>query len=143
MKNIVIKNGLLLTASLIGYFLIMKLFGFHYHTELRIFNAVLVIYFVHKSISEYYHNINDNDYISAFFTGIITNAIAVIIFSVLAPFYLMYDPEFLNILGSDGLWGNQLNINRIIMILLMEGIPSGMIVSFVIMQYYKTKPVIS
>lgn len=143
MKNIAIKNGLLLTSSLIGYFLIMKLLGLHYHTEFRIFNAVLVVYFIHKSIKQYYSTSNNNDYITALLTGIITNSIAVIIFSLLAPLYLMFDPEFLTILGNDGLWGNQLNINRVIMILLMEGLPSGLIVSFVIMQYYKTKPVVT
>jgi len=143
MKKIIIKNGLLLTASLIGYFLIMKLFGLHYKTELRIFNAILVIYFIHKSIKDYYTQVSEPDYIGGLLTGSLTNAIAVSVFGLLAPIYLYVDPEFLGYLNNDGLWGSQLNVNKVIMILFMEGIPSGLIVSFVTMQYYKSKTVIT
>lgn len=143
MKSIIIKNGLLLTSSLIIYFAIMKLVGLHYHFELRIFNAVLVIYFIQRAIGQYYQNTKETDYINGFFTGILTNAFAVIIFTILAPLYFYFEPEFLTILTSDGMWGHQLNDNRIMMILMMEGIPSGMIISFITMQYYKSKTVVT
>ena len=139
-----IKYGLLIAATLIAYFLIIRLLGLHDSHWLRILNGVIVAYGIHAVIKKKKAQEGDAfEYFSGFGTGILTGVIATFVFVVFMGVYLFHiEPLFAerllkHIAGSIG--GPEL----LLLILGIEGVSSSVILSLTFMQKFKVTRSIS
>lgn len=94
MKNISlpIRFGIAISGSLIAYFLILSLLGWHTNPFFSLFNGVITGFGIYEALK--YHKLErgkDFSYSEAFTIGIITGFVATLIFTA---FFLLYATEF-------------------------------------------------
>lgn len=133
-----VKYGLLIAATLIAYFLIIRLIGLHDNHWLRVVNGVIVAYGIYAVIKKKKSLEGDNfEYFSGFGVGILTGVIATLTFVAFMGVYLFHiEPTFAerllsHIAGSFG--GPEI----LLLILGIEGVSSSVILSLTFMQKFK------
>ena len=142
-NTLYVKYGLFIGATLIAYFLLIRLVGLHDNHWLRIVNGVIVAYGIYavikkkKSIEK-----DDFGYFSGFATGILTGVIATFVFVLFMGIYLFHiEPPFAELLMSyiAGAGGPEI----LLLILVIEGVSSSVILSLTFMQRFKVSRNIS
>lgn len=127
--------------ALILYFLIMKLLGLETNFYLRIFNFFIMtggIYFLlRNSIRRSDESIG---YLDGLRMGLQFTIISVLIFIAFLGLYLkFFDRSFLNVMQDSGLWASEnVTISQASIGVFIEGIASGLIITFAWMQYFKS-----
>lgn len=137
-KKIIIKNALLITILIGGFFLLSKLLGLAGNGFLRFFNLVFVLIGIHQAIKT---NIYTNK-VTAFTTnlgvGIQTSALAVALSIIGVVVYLeVINPDFMQVIQNSFLIAGDLSLPEIVLTLVIEGFASSVIGSFIVMQFYK------
>jgi len=134
--------GLKIAAGLIGYFVLMRVIGLHHHVELRLLNlGILVagIYFALKKFKETHgQHIN---YFRALITGVSTSAIASILFALFLFIYMKVDEAMMQSIVENEPMGHYLNAYMSAFIVALEGVFSGLLVTFVLINYVTTDDV--
>jgi len=132
-----VKYGLLIGATLIAYFLLIRLVGLHDNHWLRILNGVIVAYGIYAVIKKKKSIEQDNfEYFSGFGAGILTGVIATFVFVIFMGVYLFHiDPSFADMLMEylAGAGGPEI----LLLILAIEGVSSSVILSLTFMQKFK------
>ncbi|MEQ8471211.1 MAG: DUF4199 domain-containing protein [Marinoscillum sp.] len=133
-----IKFGLITTALLVLYFLAMKAFGLVHNVNLRFFNGIIMSVGVYWAISGYKkQNPNKFSYLEGIGLGVITSLVVALLFSAFISLYIFAFPDFLTkikIYEPQGIYLNQL---AIAVILFIEALASGCMISFISMQWLK------
>ena len=137
--SVALKYGLIITGSIIAYFLILRLFNLHTNIWFRIANGLFMaagIYFAIKSYKEKYNA--EFTYVDGFKTGLLTGFIATACFTLFMAIYLFHlDKEFAyNIVKkwfNNGDQGSAL----LILIIIMEGLSSTAVLTLTFMQIFK------
>ncbi len=144
-ERIGLRYGVLMTLALVGYFLLMKAFGLAEIVELRAFNLVILASFVLISIDRYKRlKGNHMPYLRGIGVGLLTSVIGVFLFSILLLVYItILDPSFMEAIKQNEPFGIHLTPLLVTVAILIEGIASGFIASFAIMQYYKVSHFVS
>ncbi|WP_242919432.1 DUF4199 domain-containing protein [Pontibacter liquoris] len=142
MEKIGIKYGLLTTAGLIVYFLIMDLLGLTHYTALHFLNGIILTIGVVMAIRGYKQSVNGQiSYFKGLGAGIITSAVATLLFAVFMVLYVKIGSgKLLKELSSQPYLGEGLAATPgfvIFMVLMMEGVISGVMISFIAMQFFK------
>ncbi|MBD1395981.1 DUF4199 domain-containing protein [Pontibacter sp. JH31] len=144
MEKVGLKYGLFTAFGLIGYFLLMKLIGLEQIIELRFLNGLIMAIGVTLAIRAY--KISKNGEIGYFHglgTGIITAVLATVIFAVFMVVYIKaFDDSLLDVLAGEQFFGENMAITPgvvIFMVLMVEGVISGFMVSFIAMQWFKRR----
>lgn len=139
LERTALKYGLITTAGLIAYFLLMKLAGLVQIVELRMLNLFILIAGVGFAIREYKRSGEDEmDYLQGFGIGMLTTAVSVITFALFIFIYLNFlDPAFMETIRQEEAFGQYLNPYIAAVAIFFEGMGSGLILSFIIMQYMK------
>lgn len=137
-NNLVIRNAIFISAGIILYFFIMKISGLEGNSELRFLNFVFVFWGINNAIkSNIIHN-GETLYVRNLAVGIGTSALAVGITVVGLIIYVSFiDPEFLEVIKESFIWTGNITLPLFVFALLIEGIASSVISSFILMQYYK------
>jgi len=143
MKATTVKAGIFTALGLILYFSIMRLFNLHLVLGLHYFNAV-ILFFGLRYVLKHLKNIKGEiKYLEGLKSGLLVTIIALVIFNGFMIIYeTLIDPAFLTYLqeritfggGTISKTGTVVNIAGIISI---EGMASGFIMTFALMQYYK------
>jgi len=137
-EKVAAKYGLLTFAGLSIYFLLMKFAGLFQITELRALNGVIMITGLWKALNYYKNNsISKLLYLEGLGLGTMTAMIAVIPFAAFIIIYLVIDTEFMAMLKVQEDFGQYLNPYILGSLIAFEGIFSGAIISFGMMQYLK------
>ncbi len=137
-----IPYALFTGAALIAYFLIMKLFGLETNFYLRIFNFVIMtggIYFLYRNT--FHRGENEHvGYLQGLMLGAKLTTIAVVLFMVFLGIYIKFiDPGFMTVLDDTGIWSvDNVSLTQTMLGILIEGLASGYIISFVLMQFFKS-----
>lgn len=137
--SVAVKYGLFVAASLIAYFLILRLFGLHDAPWLRMANGIFMAVGIYFAIKYYkYKSQNDFTYVDGFKTGLLTGFIATGVFLIFMAVYIFHlDPDFAtDVLAKWFDYGNQ-NGGLLIIIILIEGLASTAILSLTCMQIFK------
>jgi len=129
-------------GALIAYFFLMKIFGLERNFYLRIFNFFIMgagIFFLYRN-SLVKDNNEHSGYLQSLMSGALLTIISVAVFIVFLGLYIRFlDPQFLEVLGSSGLWPvSGVSISQVVIGILIEGISSGFMLSFILMQYFKS-----
>lgn len=139
--SIGLKIGLLTCMALVAYFLLMKLFNLHMVLELRLFNFVILTGGICLGIYKLKHELREGEYyLQGLAQGFLIAVVAVTCFASFFVLYLLFfDHELLeHIRNAFSPNLTYINIMSVFIALIMEGFASGAIISFCVMQYFKT-----
>ena len=137
-KKIITQNAFRIYAGIALFFLIMKVFGLEKIMALRMFNFVIVIWGINSAIKMNIFKNHDTNYLPNIFIGIATSLIAVFASAVSLFVYAKFiSPNFVHVLESSLLWGDNLSVSLITIVIFFEGTASSVISSFIVMQYWK------
>jgi hypothetical protein len=132
--------GLRIAAGLIGFFVLMFLLGFGHVIELRLLNLFILaggIYFALKKFKETHGT--SIHYFRALATGVATGAIGSFIFGVFLFVFLRIDTGFMEWIVANEPMGRFMNPYIASFIVVLEGVFSGLLVTFVLINYISTE----
>ncbi|UKM65861.1 DUF4199 domain-containing protein [Flavobacteriaceae bacterium GSB9] len=141
MKNISLplRFGLVTSAVLIAYFLVLALVGKHTNPTFSFFNAIITGLGIYEAVKlKKMENINSFSYGEGFKTGIITGAVATILFTVFFLFYATevntgFLPELLQTVNG----GFNADIGMVSFVVAVMGFATTVVASLTVMQVFK------
>ena len=144
MEKIGIKYGLLTAAGLLAYFLIMSLIGLVHIIELRFLNAIIMAIGVSMAIRAYKIKMRGNiGYFSGLGVGTLTAIIGTTLFAALILLYIkLAGHSLVEVLSAERYFGDRVQSTPglvVFSVLMLEGVISGVMISFIAMQYFKQK----
>lgn len=134
--------GLRIAASLILFFLVMRLLGFGHHAELRLLNLVILTVGIYLALKKFKQTHSDQlNYFRGLITGVATGGIASLIFGVFLFIYMKLDTDLMQSIIDNEPMGRYLNPYIASFIVVLEGFFSGLLVSFIILNWVTTDEV--
>ena len=80
----------------------------------------------------------DATYFSTLISGISMTVVSVLTFLVFLAVYIkFFDPSFIEVMEESQIWGNQLSVVQASVAIFIEGMASGLIITFVWLQFFK------
>jgi hypothetical protein len=131
--------GLRIAVALIIYFMVMKVSGLSHHVELRLLNLVILITGVYFALKRFKQTHEDRlNYFRALITGVAAAAIGSIIFSVFLFLYMQFDADLMRSVIENEPMGRYLNPYIAAFVVALEGVFSGLLVTFILINYVHT-----
>ena len=132
------KWGLLTAAGLTVFLFLMKAIGLLHVVELRALNVFILVGGVVAAIKIFKRKKPESfNYFSGMVLGIHTAAIGSIVFAVFVFFYVSFlDPSLMTSIVENEPMGRFLNPYMVSFIIALEGVFSGLLVTFIAMNYY-------
>lgn len=133
---------MLTAAGLILYFFLMKLLGLIHITELRFLNGVIMAIGIILALKSYKAATGgDIRYFKGLGTGVITAVTGTVIFAAFMVAYIsIAGDEMIEMLTAERYFGERVEATPgivIFAVLMLEGLISGFLISFIAMQYFK------
>ncbi|AHJ97663.1 DUF4199 domain-containing protein [Hymenobacter swuensis] len=135
-----VRYGLFTAGGMVLYFLIASLFGLSERIELSFLNGVILAVGICLAIAQYKRFRHGRmPYLHGFATGIITAIVASVVFSL---FFILYagvlNRHIMDGIRAQDLFGFDLSVTIAFLAIILQGAMSGMIISLIAMQYYKS-----
>ena len=131
--------GTLVTIALILYFFIVYAIGFIYVTELRAFNLLIQVAGIYLAVKQYRRtHAGHMDYLRAMSIGVGTSFIASSTFVLFLFFYLKIDTNLMYVIQANAPLGEYLDPYIASFSVWLEGIFSGFLATFIIVNYIRT-----
>ena len=142
-EKIVFINAAKIFVGIVLFFFFMKLLGLDHLTELRLLNFIFVFWGVNSAIKKNFLENQNSAYLQNLFIGFFTSFAAVIMTSISLAVYLFYiEPSFIEVLENSTIWGDSLTPPLMSFAIMIEGVASSMICTFIVMQYWKNKKIL-
>jgi uncharacterized protein DUF4199 len=143
-ESIAIRYGVITFLGLVAYFMIMKWAGLFEIHELRGLNFFILLAGIGYALKFYKDNCNDEfSYFQGLSLGMLTTLTAVIPFGIFIFFYLVFDVSFMQGLINNEPFGRYFNPFILSFLVAFEGIFSGGLMSFALMQYMRKSHMIA
>lgn len=137
-RKIIIKYAILTTLIIGGFFLLSKLLGLQENPYLRFLNLFFVLFGIRQAIRVNIEQNKETDYLSNLGLGLQTSALAVLLSIAGVMVYVEFiDRQFIEAMNNSFLIAGDLDKAEIFITLLIEGMASSFIGSFMVMQFYK------
>jgi hypothetical protein len=134
--------GVRIAASLILFFLIMKFIGLGHHAELRLLNLVILTVGTYLALRKFKQTHSDHlNYFRGLTTGVATGAVASLIFGAFLFIYMKLDASLMQSIIENEPMGRYLNAYMAAFIVVLEGFFSGLLVTFVLLNWVTTDEV--
>ena len=131
--------GLRIAAALIIYFVVMHLTGLSHHVELRLLNLVILITGVYFALKKFKNTHGAHlNYFRALATGVSTAALGSLIFAIFLFIYMKLDTSLMESIVQNEPMGRYLNPYIAAFIVALEGLFSGLLVTFILINYVTT-----
>ena len=132
--------GLKIAGGLIAYFLLMYAIGWIHVVELRLLNVFILVGGVFMALKKFKNTHEDHlNYFRALVTGVATAAVASLVFAAfLFVFMKFIDPSLMTYIEEHEPMGRFLNPYIASFIVALEGVFSGLLVTFVLINYINT-----
>lgn len=132
--------GLRVGIGLIVFFLLMKFTGLLQHPELRVLNLFILVAGVYYALKKFKNTHEDHlNYFRALVTGVATSAVGAITFTAFLFVYLSFlDKDMMQYLIDNEPMGRFLNPYMASFIVALEGVFSGLLVTFILINYIET-----
>lgn len=140
-KRIPQSYGLRIALILIVYFLVMKFSGLSHHVELRLLNLFILTGGVYYALRRLKRNEKHLNYFKALVTGVATGAIGTLVFAIFLFFYMQFDTELMQSIKENEPMGRYLNPYMAAFIVALEGVFSGLLVTFILINVVETDEV--
>ncbi|MDO8999254.1 MAG: DUF4199 domain-containing protein [Bacteroidota bacterium] len=143
-NSISIKTGIYCGLGLVFYFIVMRLLNLHQVIELHYFNIVVLFFGLRYAIKHIISKNGEIRYFEGLKSGVIVTLISIFMFNLFMILYeTIIDPSFLSFLSENIVSGHLFSTQQIIIsvfgILTIEGLSSGFILTFMLMQFYKAE----
>lgn len=136
--KVAVKYGVLAAAGLILYFVLMNLLGLLYIIELRFLNFIFLATMIIAGIAHLQKKgLQGVPYFDGLSLGMGISLVATVIFTLFVYLFLSINPEFMSVLIENAPFGDYLNKYMCSMVVIFEGLASGVIVTYTAMQYFK------
>jgi hypothetical protein len=120
----------------------MRLIGFGHHAELRLFNLVILTIGIFLALKKFKQTHSDHlNYFRGLIMGVATGGIASLIFGVFLFIYMKLDTGLMQSIIENEPMGRYLNAYMAAFIVVLEGFFSGLLVTFVILNWVTTDEV--
>ncbi|MCE3296864.1 MAG: hypothetical protein K0R65_2578 [Crocinitomicaceae bacterium] len=139
MRQNTLRYAIYSVLAIAAFFLLMKLVGMENVAGLRVFNLVIVVYFMNRLARKNLMDDPDLNYVEGLGSLMMANVLTVVA-SVIGfiAYVRLFDPDFLNNHKAALFWlNNDTSLWRTVVSLFMEGMAGAIIVSFTLMQYWK------
>lgn len=138
-KRIPENYGIRIAVGVIAFFLFMKLVGLFHIVELRVLNVFILVAGIYLALKKFKATHEGHiHYFRALVVGVATGAIASFIFAIFLFVYVTVDSSFMVWLQENEPMGRFLNPYIVSFIVALEGIFSGLLVTFVLINYLQT-----
>ncbi len=137
-ENIGIRWGIITFILLSAYFFLMKIFGLVHVVELRFLNSFIMFFGCYKSIKTTKQNLKNFGYFKGIGVGSLNALVSSALFTIFGIVYItLIEPGFIAELKTNEPLGLYLDGFLAVIQILIEGVISGFIFSFIIMQWMK------
>jgi hypothetical protein len=134
--------GLRIAAGLIGFFLVMKLVGLSHHVELRLLNLFILTGGVYVALKKFKQTHEDRlNYFRGLITGVATSAVGSLVFDLFLFLYMQLDSDMMQFIIDNEPMGRYMNPYIASFIVALEGVFSGLLVTFILINYVSTDEV--
>jgi hypothetical protein len=134
--------GLKIGAGLIVFFLLMKIVGLAHIYELRFLNVIIQVAGIYYALKKFRETHGQHiNYFRALVTGVATGAIASLIFAIFIFTYLMLDQNMMQDIMVKEPMGQYLNPYITAFMVALEGVFSGLLFTFILINYLPTDEV--
>jgi hypothetical protein len=141
-KQIPLNYGLKIAGGLVAYFVLMILIDKGHHVELRLLNLVIMATGIFFGLKKFKETHEDHiNYFRALVTGVAIGAVGSGLFGILLFTYLSIDPGFMDTMKENEQMGLHLNPYIASFIVVLEGVFSGLLVTFVLINWVTTDDV--
>lgn len=141
-KRIPESYGIRIAAGLIVYFVVMHLAGLSHHVELRLLNLLILVAGVYVALKKFREAHNAHlHYFRALAIGVGTATIGSCLFALFLFLYMLFDQSFMEWLIANEPMGRFLNPFMAAFIVALEGVFSGLLVTFVLLNWVTTDEV--
>jgi hypothetical protein len=134
--------GLKIAAGLIAYFLLMKFIDLGHHVELRLLNLFILTAGIFFGLKKFKETHEDHlNYFRALITGVAMGAIGSIIFALFLFIWMKVDTDMMQAVIENEPMGRYLNAYMASFVVALEGAFSGLLVTFVLINWVTTDDV--
>lgn len=134
--------GIRIALGLMLYFLSMKVIGLAHIVELRLLNLIILVAGIFWALKKFKQTHQDHlNYFRALITGVATGGVASFVFAFFLFLYLKLDGSMMQSIVDHEPMGRYLNPYMVSFIVLLEGVFSGLLVTFVLINYLDTDDV--
>jgi hypothetical protein len=141
-NKIALNYGLKIAGGLTAYFFLMVFIGKGHHVELRLLNLFILAAGIFFGLKKFKDTHEDHlNYFRALVTGVSIGAIGSMIFGLLLFTYLSLNPGFMEVMKQEEQMGLHLNPYIACFIVVLEGVFSGLLVTFVLINWVTTDDV--
>jgi hypothetical protein len=134
--------GLRIGVGLCVYFAVMHLVGLSHHVELRLLNLLILVAGVYLALKKFKETHDSHlNYFRALITGVATAAIGSLIFGVFLFAYMSIDTSLMESIKVNEPMGRYLNPYISAFIVALEGLFSGLLVTFILINWIQTDEV--
>lgn len=128
--------GLRIAAGLTGFFLIMKVVGLSHVVELRLLNLFILSGGVYMALKRFKETHDELNYFRGLITGVTTAAIGSLVFAFFLFLYMKLDTNMMQFIIENEPMGRYMNPYIASFIVALEGVFSGILVTFILMNYF-------
>lgn len=141
-KRIPENYGIKIAAGLILYFLVMKFIGLGHHVELRLLNLFILVAGIYYGLRKFKNTHEDHlNYFRGLVTGVAIGAVGSILFAFFLFVWMKLDPSMMQTIVDNEPMGRYLNPYIASFIVALEGVFSGLLVTFVLINWVDTDDV--
>ncbi|MEI9921250.1 MAG: DUF4199 domain-containing protein [Bacteroidota bacterium] len=141
-NKIPLNYGLKIAGGLVAYFVVMNVIGLGNHVELRLLNLFILAAGIYFGIKKFKQSHDDHlNYFRALVTGVAIGAVASAIFGFLLFIYMTVNSTFMASMVENEQMGLHLNPYIASFIVVLEGVFSGLLVTFVLINMMTTDDV--
>lgn len=134
--------GLRIAVGLIAYFLVMHFAGLSHRVELRLLNLLILVTGVYLALKRFKETHESHlHYFRALVTGVATAAIGSFIFAGFLFLYMSFDDALMQSIIQNEPMGRYLNPYMASFIVALEGVFSGLLVTFILINFVHTDEV--
>jgi len=133
------RYGLCIAGGLISYFVVMQLVGLSHRVELRLLNLLILVVGVYLALKRFREtHASHLHYFRALATGVSTAAIGSFIFAIFLFIYMSLDEGLMQSIIQHEPMGRYLNPYIAAFIVALEGVFSGLLVTFILINFVVT-----
>lgn len=134
--------GLRIALGLTVYFVVMNLAGLAHEVELRLLNLLILVTGVYLALRKFRETHEDHlNYFRALITGVATAATGSLLFAMFMFLYMTIDESLMRSIVENEPMGRFMNPYIASFIVALEGLFSGLLVTFILINFVATDEV--
>ncbi len=141
-NKIPVNYGLKIAGGLTAYFIIMNVISLGNHVELRLLNLFILAAGIFFGLRKFKNTHEDHlNYFRALITGVAIGSVGTALFGLVLFIYMSVSPSFMEMLQKEEQMGLHLNPYIASFIVVLEGVFSSLLVTFVLINWVTTDDV--